>query len=170
MSRNLWNKAAWVLLAGAVAVLNSSEPAGDACSIADLDGDCDVDLADYMVFQQEFSGETSFRLVGEDWDVFYLRNTDQEWAYAGSWRFYANGTMNPNSQDSDHLSFRFYEFDGNAVVLDGLSPQTDDPVGCPPPSIINTVVTFVTADRMEGSKVCTTDARQLESYLVLRRF
>jgi hypothetical protein len=71
------------LLAVAVTVLNSAEPAGEPCPVADLDGDCDVDLRDYTIFQREFTGSTALDPVGGVWDffVFFLDLSNQPSTY-----------------------------------------------------------------------------------------
>lgn len=171
MLREIWKPVAWVTLTVAAASTHSSQPTATTCSVADLDGDCDVDLADYSVFQAEFSSQTSFNLVGEYWDVFYQRNADQHWQYISvTLRFYANGTVDVYANGGGAAYFRFYVFDGQTVTIDEYSPGNDAPIGCPSQRDLRTSLTFTDADRMEGTEYCLSSGQTLESYLVLRRF
>lgn len=111
MSQGLLNKATWLLLAVTVTVLNSAEPAGDPCSVADLDGDCDVDLADFRVFQGEFTGMPEFEPVGGMWDVFYPRLPTGEAYYYATLLFYANDTLE-HRWGSTPQTFAQYHWDG----------------------------------------------------------
>jgi len=117
MSRSLMNKATWVLLAVTGTVLNSAEPGGEQCPRADLDGDCDVDLRDYAVFQAEFTGSPAFDPVGGVWDVFvfFLDPPHQPYVYFGNLQFYRSGVV---IADAGELpGALFYSRDADGVTL-----------------------------------------------------
>ncbi len=159
MSPKLWNKASWLLVV-TVGTLTSSEPAGKPCSIADLDGDCDVDLRDYELFQREFSGATSFELVGPTWDVFHAHDT-LGWTYTASFVFYRNGTIGVGSPFPG--SFFFYEFDGELVTIDWQ--LAGDEGWCE--GLAHIELSFAGAGELTGDTIC--NGVPLESLWALRR-
>ncbi len=166
MSRSLFNKATWVLLAAAVAVLNSADPGGNPCSIADLDGDCDVDLSDFAVFQAAFSGAGDYELVGEIWDVFYLHNVN-EWLYSGqSFVFYRNGTVDINA-NAPSPSLYFYTFDGQQAAIDGVAVRGDGECAGAAPTV-EMIVSFNGSDEMQGFSYC--NGEPFEFLRLLRRY
>lgn len=152
-----------VLLAVGVTVLDSAEPAGQDCSVADLDGDCDVDLSDFAVFQAAFSGTSDYELVGDTWDVFYLNNI-RGWAYSQSFVFYRNGTVDIQANATTPF-FWFYTFDGQEVVIDGVAVWGDGDCGG---QILEIIASFNGSDEMQGFSYCK--GAPFESLRLLRRF
>lgn len=80
-------------------------------SLGDIDLDCDVDLIDFGLFQQGFSGSGPFDLTG-NWDVFYENNLG-EMLYEGLQQFRSNGTVTADgftvlyAYDGKHVEYTY---------------------------------------------------------------
>lgn len=152
-----------VLLAAGLTVSSSAD---HPCSVADLNGDCNVDLRDYSIFQAAFSGAEVLELVGPTWDVFYLDNRDG-WTYTVSFVFYHNGTVRFGTTPAD--GFVFYDFDHGIITVHFVL-LGDESDRCPVHNITNTQLefSFLSADELAGATIC--NGAPIESLRALRRF
>lgn len=153
-----------VLLLVLLAVgLTVSRSADHPCSVADLNGDCNVDLRDYAMFQTAFSGTGAFELVGPTWDVFYLDNR-HGWTYTTSFVFYHNGTV-WRARDEEVGTFFFYDVGGETITVQfGIKGDGD----CGNEQHPYMDFSFLSADELVGATIC--NGAPIESLRALRRF